>query len=75
MVEQILRGDPALSEQARDQLSSVISQMYAALTVTAQPIRIHMRSDRAFIPAAGELLSDLLEQMQESLLTEGVDDK
>jgi hypothetical protein len=70
IVEQVLRGDPALSEQARDQLSSVMTQMYAALTVNVQPVQIHLGSDRAFVPEASELLADLLQEMQDELLDE-----
>lgn len=70
IVEQVLRSDPALSDQARDQLSSVMTQMYAALTVNVQPVQIHLRSDRAFVPEASELLADLLQEMQEKLLNE-----
>jgi transcriptional regulator with XRE-family HTH domain len=70
IVEQVIRKDPALTEQARDQLVSVMSQMYAAYTVNIQLAQIHLRSDRAFVPEASELLADLLQEMQEKLLDE-----
>ena len=70
IVEQVLRSDPALSEKARDQLSSVVTQMYAALTVNVQPVQIHLRADQAFVPKASELLADLLQEMQDKLISE-----
>lgn len=69
-VGQLLRNDSALTEQARDQISSVVSQMYAAYTVNQQKIQMHLRSDRTFTPEAGKLLADLLQRMEDALIAE-----
>ena len=72
-IARVLQNDPALTEQARDQLAAVVSQMYAALTIQAQPIEVHLRAERTFTPEAGNLLADLLQQMQDKLANEGRD--
>jgi transcriptional regulator with XRE-family HTH domain len=69
-VAHALRNDPALSDQAQEQLAGVFSQMYAALTVTTQPVTVHLRAERAFTPNAGNLLADLLQHMELALLAE-----
>lgn len=69
-VAHTLRNDPALSEPAREQLAQVFSQMYATLTASAQPVTLHLRAERAFTPAAGNLLADLVQRMEQALLTE-----
>lgn len=69
-IAKLLRDDPGLSEQARDQLTTTFSQMYTVLTVREQPARIHLRSEKMFTPAAGALLANLLQQMLEKLTEE-----
>lgn len=69
-VAHALRNDPSLTDQARDQLASIFSTMYANLTATHQPVMLHLRADRAFVPEAGTLLADLLQRMEENLLAE-----
>jgi transcriptional regulator with XRE-family HTH domain len=66
-VAHFLRADSTLSDQARDQLSSVFSSMYATLAAAERPITVHLRAHRAFEPAAGNLLAELLQQMQSVL--------
>ncbi len=73
IIAHILREDPALTEQAQEQLSLVMSQMYAALTIQARPVQVHLRADRNFTPEAGNLLATLLGQMQDKLSGEGHD--
>ena len=70
MVAQVLRKDPDLTDDAREQLEGLVSQMYTALTVNRQLIQMHLRSGRTFTPEAGGLLADLLSQMQEKLVAE-----
>ena len=65
-----LRRDPALSEQAKEQLTNVFSQMYATLTASTRPVTVHLRAQRAFTPDAGNLLADLLKVMENRLLAE-----
>lgn len=69
-VAHALRDDASLSDSARDQLVAVFSQMYATLSAKAQPVTVHLRADRAFTPEAGNLLADVLQQMEQSLLRE-----
>lgn len=72
-VAHALRSDPTLNDQARDQLSSVFSQMYATLTAAQQPVTVQLRAERAFLPEAGSLLADLLQSMERALLEERAD--
>lgn len=66
-VASFLRGDETLSEQAREHLASVFSSMYATLAATSRPVTVHLRAHRAFTPKAGNLLADLLGQMESAL--------
>jgi len=66
-VAHFLRTDSTLSDQAREQLSSVFSSMYATLAAAERPITVHLRAHRAFEPAASNLLADLLQQMETAL--------
>ena len=69
-VAYVLQGDPALSAPARDKLVGLFSEMYAALTVSATPVQLHLRAERAFTPPAGALLADLVQRMEAALLAE-----
>ena len=69
-IARVLHADPSLSEQAREQLASVVAQMYAALAIESQTIKVHMRADRTFTPEAANTLSDLLHDMQRILSEE-----
>jgi transcriptional regulator with XRE-family HTH domain len=69
-VAQVLRSDAALTEQARDQLTSTFQQMYTVLAANNQEVRMQLRSHGNFTPEAGTLLGDLLRRMRESLLDE-----
>lgn len=63
------RSDVALTPQAVDQLTSTVTEMYGRLT--AQPrLAVHMRSAKMFIPEAGSLLAEVLEDMQQHLEAE-----
>lgn len=70
VIAQLLRADTTLSEQAREQLTSTIRQMYTVLAANTQPVRMQLRSHGLFTPEASNLLSDLLQQMQQRLLEE-----
>lgn len=69
-VADVLRRDPTLSDHAREQIVSVVGQLYAAATFNGSPVRMQLRSQKMFTPAAGALLSDLLQEMQDRLLDE-----
>lgn len=64
----MLHGDRTLSKDAKKQLASIVEQMYAALSVQANPVTVHLRAHRTFTPEAGELLASLIEQMQRRLI-------
>jgi transcriptional regulator with XRE-family HTH domain len=69
-IARVLHADSSLSEQAREQLSSVVAQMYAAITIQSQVVKVNIRADRTFTPEAGNALSDLLHDMQRIMLSE-----
>jgi transcriptional regulator with XRE-family HTH domain len=62
-----LRADSTLSDQSREQLASVFSSMYATLVAKERPGSVHLRAHRAFTPEAGNLLAEILEQMEAEL--------
>jgi transcriptional regulator with XRE-family HTH domain len=66
-VTHFLRSDTTLTDQARDQLASVFSTMYATLAAKQLPATVHLRAHRAFTPEAGNLLADILGQMETTL--------
>jgi transcriptional regulator with XRE-family HTH domain len=70
-IAKVLRNDPALDEKARDELTSLVSRMYANLAMKDDKIQMHLRSKKSFTPEAGGLLADLLREMQEKLSGEG----
>jgi transcriptional regulator with XRE-family HTH domain len=65
-----IRADTALSDQAREQRASVFSSMYATLVAKERPASVHLRAHRAFTPEAGNLLADILEQVEAKLMQE-----
>jgi transcriptional regulator with XRE-family HTH domain len=66
----ILRSDSALTEQAREQLTTTFQQLYTALTVSNQAVKMQLRSHGLFSPEASNILAVLLRQMQKKLLEE-----
>jgi len=70
VIAMVLRSDSTLTEQARDQLTSTIQQMYTVLTASNQTVKMQLRSHGLFSPEASDLLADLLRRMQEKLLEE-----
>jgi transcriptional regulator with XRE-family HTH domain len=69
-IAQVLRSDVALSEEAREQLTSTFEQMYTVLAANSQAVRMQLRSHGLFAPEASKLLADLLQRMQKKLLEE-----
>jgi transcriptional regulator with XRE-family HTH domain len=70
IIADVLRKDPALNEDARDQIISVVGNLYVAATLNQQPVRMRLRSDRMFTPEAGALVHEILHKLQEQLLAE-----
>ena len=71
-IAHVLRSDPSLTDQAREQLATFVGQMYTALTINQQPVQMHLRASRTFTPEASGLLADLLQEMQDKLMHEEV---
>lgn len=62
-----LRSDPNLSAEAADKISSLVEDMYLKLAPQGPRLAIHLRSHKTFTPVAGELLSEILGEMQSRL--------
>jgi transcriptional regulator with XRE-family HTH domain len=69
-VAHALRSDPTLTDEAKEQLAGVFTQMYATLTAAQQPVKLQLRAEGAFTPEAGNLLADVLQDMERALLAE-----
>jgi len=59
--------DPYLSESARQQIASVVRDMYSALARPQGVALVHLKAARTFKPAAANLLSDMLDEMRAAL--------
>lgn len=71
IVTRHLRSDPALSTEAAERIEMVIRDMYGVLAKPALPTAAHLRAARTFVPEAGRMLAELLEEMEEALTTRG----
>lgn len=67
LVAQHLRHDPALSDEAADQIADVVRSMYTSLANPPLELAVHLRAAHTFKPAAADLLADLLLEMQATL--------
>lgn len=63
-----LRADERLSEQAAEQISKLVEDMYQNLAGQHAVLQVHLRSAQMFTPAAGRLMGEMLGEMQEKLL-------
>lgn len=68
LIAQHLWLDPHLTEEAREQIASVVRQLYAALARPPGPVAVHLRAARTFKPAAANLVADLLDEMRAELV-------
>ena len=64
-----LRSDPRLSGRAVDEIAELVETMYHRLVSEQPKVAIHLRSAKTFTPAAGTLLSEILSDIQSSLLS------
>jgi transcriptional regulator with XRE-family HTH domain len=62
-----LRADPLLPEEGAARIAELVREMYGQLVSAEPKLAIHLRSAKMFTPAAGELLSEILADMQTSL--------
>jgi transcriptional regulator with XRE-family HTH domain len=65
-----LRLDPALSDEAAEQIAGIVRTMYSSLAEPPLELAIHLRAARTFKPAAADLLANLLQEMHAKLTTE-----
>ena len=62
-----LRHDPALSDQAAQQIADIVRTMYGSLAHPPLNLAVHLRAAHTFKPAAADLLADLLKEIQAKL--------
>ena len=67
LVAQHLRHDPALSDEAAEQIADIVRSMYSTLATPPLELAMHLRAAHTFKPAAANLLADLLQEMQAKL--------
>lgn len=66
-----LRADGSLSAVAAETIASLVEEMYVKLTQEQPRMACHLRSAQTFTPQAGELLAEILSDMQDQLLVDG----
>lgn len=64
-----LARDPHLSGTAADKIAGLVRELYASLATPQQEVRVHLRAASTFTPAAARALGDLLDSMQQALMT------
>ncbi len=62
-----LRADPNLPKEAAEQIATLVEEMYQQLAPKVPALAIHLRSHKTFTPAAGDLLAQILGEMQSRL--------
>jgi len=62
-----LRTDPALSVEAADKIAGIVRDLYESLAVRERRLAIHLRAAKTFVPAAMNLLADILDDIQMEL--------
>jgi transcriptional regulator with XRE-family HTH domain len=64
-----LRSDPSLTAEAVEKIADLVTDMYRKLS--RPKLALHLRAHKAFLPEAGNLLGEVLEDMQNALINEG----
>jgi transcriptional regulator with XRE-family HTH domain len=59
-----LRHDPALTDEAAQQIADLVRSMYSSLAKPPLGLALHLRAAHTFKPEAADLLADLLQEMQ-----------
>ena len=65
-----LRMDPALGEAASEKISSILTELYAALAESPEPMAAHLRAAKTFTPDGARQLASLLSDMRDALVDE-----
>jgi len=67
VIAEHLRADPALPPEAALRIADIVRDLYSSLAVVDRRYALHLRASKTFTPAALNLLTDLLDQMQDGL--------
>lgn len=62
-----LHSDVRLSKEGALKIAELVEEMYRSLIRVQPAVSMHLRSAKTFTPAAGELLSEILTEMQSGL--------
>lgn len=65
-----LLADPLLSAQGAEKIAVLVQRMYSKLAEPTPAYAVHMRSAGTFVPAAGNALGLMIENMHAALLDE-----
>jgi transcriptional regulator with XRE-family HTH domain len=65
-----LHADPHLSDDAADQIASLVSKLYQTLATPSGDTEIHLRAHTTFAPEAARRLGELLEQLQAKIVAD-----
>ncbi len=68
LIARHLRADPNLPADAVQKITEIVSDMYRQLS--RPQLALHLRAHKAFLPEAGNLLGEVLDDMQATLLNE-----
>jgi transcriptional regulator with XRE-family HTH domain len=64
-----LSRDPNLTDAAAEQIAVLVRELYANLVKADRGVRVHLRVAPTFAPEASRMLGDLLQQMQQALVS------
>jgi transcriptional regulator with XRE-family HTH domain len=70
IVSEILREDPDLPPEAAARLSSLVAELYSSYARPRSELAVHLRAARTFDPAAAVLMTEIVETIQQALLSE-----
>lgn len=69
-----LRADPNLSVDGAQAIADIVTEMYQRLSSQRLVVSAHLRSSKTFTPAAGRLLTEILQEMESTLRRGGASD-
>ena len=67
-----LKSDPALTVEAAKSIAVIVRDLYDNLAKPERRLAVHLRAAKTFTPPALKLLTDILEEMQETLASGAV---
>jgi transcriptional regulator with XRE-family HTH domain len=65
-----LHADRNLSDQAARKIAAMVEEMYERLANPLPTVSVHLRAAKTFTPKSGELLAEILNEMQGALEAE-----